>query len=101
MSYTLSVDVVGEVIPQSRVGEAMTVITFANSISASVGPAAFGIVVTAFANTSYPGGAFLAIAGVMLCGILCSSFLPTNQALTEMRTLNSSSDMAMSLRSIS
>jgi DHA1 family tetracycline resistance protein-like MFS transporter len=89
LSYTVCVDMVGEVIPSGARGEALSVLGIAMAISAGLGPAVFGIVVTSFERTSYPGGAFLTIAVFMLLGLLAVPLLPTNTALLVRRKSNS------------
>jgi len=105
LSYTLCIDMVGEVFPRAHFGEAIAVLNVTNALGAALGPSSFAVVITAFEHTSYPGGAFLTVAGAMFAGAACCALLPTNQALFQRRMSNSSEDseplslQAMSTRS--
>lgn len=83
VAYTLSIAMASEVAPKERVGEAVMVLNLAMALCSGLGPPLFGIIVRAFAPTSYPNGAFLVLAGVMAASLLCALTLPSDAAFAK------------------
>mmetsp|Transcript_20851 Transcript_20851/g.52957 ORF Transcript_20851/g.52957 Transcript_20851/m.52957 type:complete len:214 (+) Transcript_20851:949-1590(+) len=79
---TICSGIASEVAPRGRTGEAVGLVTTALSITAGIGPLAFGTVIEAFSRSAFPGGAFLLLAGQMGIGLVLSRYLPGNDVLT-------------------